>query len=103
MFGPPVCNMARRSIAILTLVSLLFLSFGLVDALHLGHDHDHGDSHKECQVCFLAKIATIGVTLGVALYVLFNRQPDTIPLIAAARPARVGHGGPQSPRAPPLG
>ncbi len=93
--------MTKRPLAILTLASLLFLNFGVVDALHLGHDHDHDSEHSQCEVCYLVKVATIAISVSVALFVVFNGKPESHPLLAAARPARVGHGYPKSPRAPP--
>ncbi|MCA9255481.1 MAG: hypothetical protein KDA33_07575 [Phycisphaerales bacterium] len=93
--------MLKRSLAILTLASLLFMSLGLADALHLGHDHDHGDDSSQCQVCYLVKVATIGVAVSIALFIVFDNATDDEPTIRLVRPARVGHGGPQAPRAPP--
>ncbi|MCB9851516.1 MAG: hypothetical protein H6819_00350 [Phycisphaerales bacterium] len=96
--------MAKRSLAILTLASLLFLNFGVVDALHLGHDHnhDHGADTSHCQVCYLVKVATVGVAVSVALFVVFSGEPETEPMLMPTRPLRVGRGAPKCPRAPPV-
>lgn len=95
--------MAKRTLAILTLASLLFLNFGVIDALHLGHDHDHdhGADTSHCQICYLVKVATVGIAVSVALFVLFNSKPEAEPMLTPVRPVRVGRGSSKSPRAPP--
>lgn len=93
--------MPKRTLVILTLASLLFLNFGVADALHLGHDHHRGDNPSQCQVCYLVKVATIGVAISIALFVVFNGERETALPIFKARLERVGRGGPKSPRAPP--
>jgi hypothetical protein len=94
--------MYRRSLAILTLAAMLFVSVGAVNALHHddhGHDHHHAN---DCQICFLVQSVTIAIALSVALFIVYTNSPFTISLRPAKRPTRAGHGLPASPRAPPL-
>jgi hypothetical protein len=88
----------KRSPAILALLVFLPLAVGATPLLH--HHDDHHDA-APCQVCYLVKIGSVALAVGLTL-MLISAQPARLlrrPVDAQAHSS--DHHKPAAPRAPP--
>jgi disulfide bond formation protein DsbB len=87
----------KRSPAILALLVFLPLALG---AAPFFHNHDHHDA-APCQVCYLIKIGSVALAVGLALLLISAQPVRRLRRIADARPHSSEHHQPAAPRAPP--